>query len=91
METENITAEIIKNKGRHIKSLREKGLLIAQLFEYKKIQYVVHPKGSFWTRDEDNENGITAALFPYKFNSQSLFRAIRKGQAARKARKINPQ
>jgi len=73
-----ITASLISSKGRHIKSLREGGKMVAQLWEYKRVQYVTTVSGFVCTRDEDNAQGINAALFPYKFNSTSLFRACRK-------------
>jgi hypothetical protein len=73
-----IDSHLIKLKGKHIKSLRDGSKLVAQLWEYKKVQYVVYPNDTVMTRDEDNSCGINTALFPYKFNSQSLFRALRK-------------
>lgn len=76
-ETDLPDINIIKSKGKHIKSLRERGELIAQLYKYQNIEYVLNRNGSVFTRDFDNMDGITAALFPYKFNSQSLFRALR--------------
>ena len=65
-------------KGKRIKKAVENNAVIAELWEYKSVQYVlIKNSGAIITRDEDNEHGINAAIFPYKFNSQSLLRAIR--------------